>query len=98
MSRHRVVVLASANDQGTGADYQVLIASVTGTPVRTSAGVRIAADTSFAALPRKVGTVIVPGRPDWPSVRSGSPASVPAPSRWPRPACSTVAGRPRTGS
>ena len=80
MTRHLVVVLAfdgvqlldvagpvdvltSANEHG--ADYQVLIASVTGAPVRTSAGVRIAADAAFAELPRKVGTVIVPGRPDW---------------------------------
>jgi transcriptional regulator GlxA family with amidase domain len=58
-----VDVLTAANEHG--ADYQVLIASVTGAPVRTSAGVRIAADASFAELPRQVGTVIVPGRPDW---------------------------------
>ncbi|GAA3435255.1 GlxA family transcriptional regulator [Kutzneria kofuensis] len=80
MSRHLVVVLAfdgvqlldvagpvdvltSANEQG--ADYQVLIASADGTTVTTSAGVRIAADTTFDDVPRKIGTIIVPGRPDW---------------------------------
>jgi transcriptional regulator GlxA family with amidase domain len=58
-----VDVLTAANEQG--ADYQVLIASVTGAPVRTSAGVRIAADAAYAEVPKRVGTVIVPGRPDW---------------------------------
>jgi transcriptional regulator GlxA family with amidase domain len=80
MSRHLVVVLAfddvqlldvagpvdvlnTANEQG--ADYQVLIATLTGDAVRTSAGVRIAADVAVADVPRKVGTVFVPGTPDW---------------------------------
>jgi transcriptional regulator GlxA family with amidase domain len=80
MSRHLVVVLAfddvqlldvagpvdvlnTANEQG--ADYQVLIATLTGGAVRTSAGVRIAADVAVADVPRKVGTVFVPGTPDW---------------------------------
>ena len=77
MTRHLVVVLAfdgvqlldvagpidvltAANEHG--ADYQVLIASVTGAPVRTSAGVRIAADAAYNELPRNVGTVIEIGR------------------------------------
>jgi transcriptional regulator GlxA family with amidase domain len=80
MSRHLVVVLAfdgvqlldvagpvdvltSANEQG--ADYQVMIASADGKTIRTSAGVRIAADTTFDDVPQRIGTVIVPGRPDW---------------------------------
>lgn len=80
MSRHLVVVLAfdgvqlldvagpvdaltSANEQG--ADYQVVIASADGKPVTTSAGVRIAADTTFDEVPAHIGTMIVPGRPDW---------------------------------
>ncbi|REH54117.1 transcriptional regulator GlxA family with amidase domain [Kutzneria buriramensis] len=58
-----VDVLNTANEQG--ADYQVLIASLTGDAVRTSAGVRIAADVALADVPRKVGTVFVPGTPDW---------------------------------
>ncbi|HTI20362.1 MAG TPA: GlxA family transcriptional regulator [Kutzneria sp.] len=58
-----VDVLTSANEQG--ADYQVLIASAGGEPVTTSAGVRIAADTTFDAVPERIGTTLVPGRPDW---------------------------------
>ena len=35
---------------------------------------------------------------DWPSAASASPASAPAPTSWPKPACSTAAAPPRTGS
>jgi transcriptional regulator GlxA family with amidase domain len=48
-----------------GAAYTTVIASVDGGTVRTSGGTRLAADLSFAELPAKIDTLIVPGAPDW---------------------------------
>ncbi|WP_223838323.1 GlxA family transcriptional regulator [Saccharopolyspora pogona] len=49
-----------------GARYDVRIVSTTGSDVRTSAGVRIGVDGGPETLPRRIGTVVVPGRRDWP--------------------------------
>ncbi|WP_232345127.1 GlxA family transcriptional regulator [Actinoplanes awajinensis] len=50
-----------------GADYDVRVISGTGADVVTSSGVRIGAGTAPAGLPRRLGTLIVPGRSDWPA-------------------------------
>jgi transcriptional regulator GlxA family with amidase domain len=51
-----VEVFAAAGDR-----YAVSVASADGGIVRTSAGVRIAADMAFADVPRRIDTLIVPG-------------------------------------
>ncbi|MER7678538.1 GlxA family transcriptional regulator [Streptomyces sp. NPDC096934] len=56
-------VFTTANEDG--ADYDVRIVSETGGDIRTSSGVRLSADTSAAELPARLGTLVVPGRPDW---------------------------------
>ncbi|MFD1271240.1 GlxA family transcriptional regulator [Streptomyces kaempferi] len=56
-------VFTTANEDG--ADYDVRIVSETGAGIRTSSGVRLSADTSAAELPGRLGTLVVPGRPDW---------------------------------
>ncbi|MFF2363922.1 GlxA family transcriptional regulator [Streptomyces sp. NPDC058122] len=56
-------VFASANDHG--ADYRLLTASCRGEDVRTTAGVRLAADTAIEEISGRIGTLIVPGRFDW---------------------------------
>ncbi|MFJ5272577.1 GlxA family transcriptional regulator [Streptomyces sp. NPDC088358] len=56
-------VFTTANEDG--ADYDVHIVSETGAGIRTSSGVRLSADTSAAELPERLGTLVVPGRPDW---------------------------------
>lgn len=48
-----------------GAAYDVRIVSPDGTEVRTSSGVRVGVDGGLDALPRRLGTVLVPGRSDW---------------------------------
>ncbi|MGP4016526.1 GlxA family transcriptional regulator [Saccharopolyspora sp. 5N708] len=58
-----VEVFATAN--AFGANYDVRVVSTTGSDVRTSAGVRIGVDGGPESLPRRVGTVVVPGRRDW---------------------------------
>nr|WP_307795660.1 DJ-1/PfpI family protein [Actinacidiphila acididurans] len=56
-------VFTTANDHG--ADYRVSVATPGGADVRTSAGVRIGADLAAADLPARLGTLVVPGSPDW---------------------------------
>ncbi|MEW2159951.1 GlxA family transcriptional regulator [Streptomyces sp. NPDC007189] len=56
-------VLTTANSYG--ARYDVHIVSATGEDVRTSSGVRIGVDGTPSALPRRLDTLIVPGRRDW---------------------------------
>ncbi|MER6437024.1 GlxA family transcriptional regulator [Streptomyces sp. NPDC001185] len=56
-------VFTTANEDG--ADYDVRIVSETGGDIRTSSGVRLSADTAAAELPGRLGTLVVPGRPDW---------------------------------
>lgn len=58
-----VEVLTTAN--AYGARYDVRLVSVTGADIRTSAGVRIGVDGSWAELPDRLGTLIVPGRREW---------------------------------
>ncbi|MFE9680497.1 GlxA family transcriptional regulator [Streptomyces sp. NPDC006285] len=48
-----------------GADYDVRVVSPDGQDVRTSAGVRIGVDGTPAGLPRRLATLVVPGRRDW---------------------------------
>ncbi|MDX6356064.1 MAG: hypothetical protein QOF98_2967, partial [Streptomyces sp.] len=48
-----------------GARYDVTIVSATGADVRTSAGVRIGVDGRAGDLPLRLGTLVVPGSPDW---------------------------------
>ncbi|WP_179166745.1 GlxA family transcriptional regulator [Streptomyces sp. CB03238] len=57
-----VDVFAAANEHG--GRYVLRTATVTGGPVRTSAGVTLAVDCAVADLP-PLGTLIVPGAPDW---------------------------------
>jgi transcriptional regulator GlxA family with amidase domain len=56
-------VLTTANSYG--ARYDVHIVSATGEDVRTSSGVRLGVDGTPSALPRRLDTLIVPGRRDW---------------------------------
>lgn len=58
-----VEVFTTANAHG--ARYDVRIVSAAGADVRTSAGVRIGADSAAGALPGRLGTLVVPGRADW---------------------------------
>jgi len=59
-------VFAAANDNG--ACYRLLTASPGGRDVRTTAGVRLAADAAMEDLNGPIDTLIVPGRSDWRSV------------------------------
>jgi transcriptional regulator GlxA family with amidase domain len=54
---------ASAN--ACGASYELATASLSGRDVVASSGLRLGADASVAALPDPVGTLLVPGAPDW---------------------------------
>jgi transcriptional regulator GlxA family with amidase domain len=56
-------VFTVANDGG--ARYRLLTASPGGRPVRTLAGLRVAPDAALEDLTGRIGTLIVPGRPDW---------------------------------
>jgi transcriptional regulator GlxA family with amidase domain len=58
-----VEVFTTANTYG--ARYDVTIVSPTGADIRTSAGVRIGVDGRADELPSRLGTLVVPGRPDW---------------------------------
>lgn len=56
-------VLTTANSYG--AHYDLHVVSPTGHDVRTSSGVRVGVDGTPAELPRRVDTLVVPGRRDW---------------------------------
>ncbi|MGV9994814.1 GlxA family transcriptional regulator [Streptomyces sp. NPDC003374] len=56
-------VLAAANEHG--GRYRVLTASPGGKDVRTTSGLRLAADTALEECTGRIGTLLVPGRPDW---------------------------------
>jgi transcriptional regulator GlxA family with amidase domain len=56
-------VFTTANAHGAG--YDVRIVSATGADIRTSAGVRIGVDGRADDLPARLGTLVVPGRPEW---------------------------------
>jgi transcriptional regulator GlxA family with amidase domain len=54
---------ASAN--AFGAAYRITHASLTGADVVASSGARHGADAAVADLPEHIGTLLVPGAPDW---------------------------------
>jgi transcriptional regulator GlxA family with amidase domain len=56
-------VYAAANDNG--ARYKWLTVSPGGREVHTGAGIRLAADAALEEIDEQIGTLIVPGRPDW---------------------------------
>ncbi|MVO85603.1 helix-turn-helix domain-containing protein [Streptomyces sp. p1417] len=56
-------VLTTANSHG--ARYDLRVVSPTGHDVRTSSGVRVGVDGAPSDLPRRIGTLVVPGRRDW---------------------------------
>nr|WP_307818794.1 GlxA family transcriptional regulator [Streptomyces sabulosicollis] len=58
-----VEVFTTANHYG--ADYDVRVVSLTGGSVTTSSGLVIGADRAPGTLPRRPGTLLVPGRRDW---------------------------------
>ncbi|MGW1255642.1 GlxA family transcriptional regulator [Streptomyces sp. NPDC002513] len=51
--------------QRYGADYDVRVVSPTGADVVTSSGLTIGVNGSLSSLPRRIGTLLVPGRRDW---------------------------------
>ena len=54
---------ASAN--ALGANYRITNASLTGRDVIASSGTRLGADSAVDALPATIGTLLIPGAPDW---------------------------------
>ncbi|MER8012473.1 GlxA family transcriptional regulator [Streptomyces sp. NPDC094149] len=58
-----VDAFAAANEHG--GSYVVTTASLTGEAVHTCSGVLLGADCAVADLPQDIGTLIVPGAPDW---------------------------------
>jgi transcriptional regulator GlxA family with amidase domain len=56
-------VFTIANDNG--AHYRLVTASPGGREIRTTAGVRMAPDAALEDLTEPIGTLLVPGRPDW---------------------------------
>ncbi|MFD3477413.1 GlxA family transcriptional regulator [Streptomyces sp. NPDC058695] len=58
-------VFTTATAAAGGAAYEVRIVSPDGADVRTSSGVRIGVDIGPGALPRRIDTLLVPGRSDW---------------------------------
>jgi transcriptional regulator GlxA family with amidase domain len=54
---------ASAN--AFGADYRIIHASITGEDVLASSGARHGADAGIDGLPSSIGTLLVPGSPNW---------------------------------
>ena len=58
-----VDAFASAN--ALGAHYRVTTTSLTGQDVLTSSGVRLGVDAAVHALPGSIGTLLVPGAPNW---------------------------------
>ena len=58
-----VDAFTSAN--ALGADYRVRHASISGSDVVASSGARLGVDTAACQVPDKIGTLLVPGAPDW---------------------------------
>jgi transcriptional regulator GlxA family with amidase domain len=58
-----VDAFTSAN--ALGAQYRVMHASVTGADVIASSGVRLGVDTAAHLVSDRIGTLLVPGAPDW---------------------------------
>ena len=58
-----VDAFTSAN--ALGADYRVRHASISGGDVVASSGARLGVDTAACQVPDKIGTLLVPGAPDW---------------------------------
>ena len=54
---------ASAN--ASGAHYRITNASLTGADVVASSGSRLGVDGAVDALPASIGTLLIPGSPDW---------------------------------
>ena len=48
-----------------GARYRVLVASPDGRDILAGSRTRLGADLAFAELPARIGTLVVPGAPDW---------------------------------
>jgi transcriptional regulator GlxA family with amidase domain len=58
-----VDAFTSAN--ALGADYRVRHTSISGGDVVASSGARLGVDTAACQVPDKIGTLLVPGAPDW---------------------------------
>jgi len=58
-----VDAFASANS--LGAHYRIVTASLAGTDVVTSSGLRLGVDTAADGLTDVIGTLLIPGAPDW---------------------------------
>jgi transcriptional regulator GlxA family with amidase domain len=58
-----VDAFASAN--AFGAHYRITNASLSGRDVIASAGLRLGVDTAVDELPEAIGTLLIPGSPDW---------------------------------
>ena len=58
-----VDAFTSAN--ALGAHYRVMHASISGGDVVASSGARLGVDTAACQVPDKIGTLLVPGAPDW---------------------------------
>ncbi|WP_063611298.1 GlxA family transcriptional regulator [Streptomyces sp. 142MFCol3.1] len=56
-------VLAAANDHG--GRYRIVALSPGGKEVRTTSGLRLAADGRLEEWPGRIGTLMVPGSPNW---------------------------------
>jgi transcriptional regulator GlxA family with amidase domain len=65
-----IEVFEAANQRG--AHYRVLVASPDGSDIVAGSRTRLGADLSFAELPRRIGTLVVPGAPDWRAITSDS--------------------------
>jgi transcriptional regulator GlxA family with amidase domain len=77
-----------------GAHYRVLVASPDGSDIVAGSRTRLGADLSFAELPRHIGTLVVPGAPDWRAIVSDERlvATVAGASRRSRRTASVCAG------
>src|ERR1700716_3624218 len=58
-----IEVFETARERGAG--YRVLVASPAGSDVLAGSRTRLGADLSFAELPGRIDTLVVPGAPDW---------------------------------
>jgi transcriptional regulator GlxA family with amidase domain len=56
---------AFASATALGAQYRITSTSLTGRDVVTSSGVRLGVDAAVDALPESIGTLLVPGAPNW---------------------------------
>ncbi|MGW0080990.1 GlxA family transcriptional regulator [Streptomyces sp. NPDC003393] len=56
-------VLAAANEHG--GRYRVVTASPQGKDISTTSGLRLAADAALEDCAGRIGTLFIPGRPDW---------------------------------